>query len=189
MKNIRILGVDDSHFTPHTHGTVMVAGVVMRVSGYIDGFLTTSITIDGTDATEKIAQMARGKYHRDIRVIMTQGITFGGFNVLDIRALAQHAGAAVIVVSRKKPNLESMREALKKHFPDWKERYALLTAVPIEKISNGEHALWIQRVGIESDEALQIIHATTVRGAVPEPVRLAHLMASAIYFGESKGKP
>jgi hypothetical protein len=161
----------------------------MRLSGYIDGFLKRTIAVDGLDVTERLLEMMNSKYGRDIRIVMTQGITFGGFNVLDIRRFARCSGTAVIVISRKRPNIESMRAALEKHFEDWEYRYSLLTAVPIEEVNNGEHTLWIQRVGISYDDAIYVLRKSTVRGAIPEPVRIAHLVASAMHFGESRGKP
>ncbi len=189
MKDIRILGVDDSHFTPHTKGRVMLIGVVMRSSNYIDGFLKREIDIDGIDATDEIIHMLVGKYERDIRVVMTQGITFGGFNVIDVERIHRETGKAVLVISRKMPNLESMDKALKMHFPDWKERVELIRKVEIEKVRNGEWDIYVQRVGLDRKEAEEIIKKFTVRGAIPEPVRVAHLVASALYFGESRGKP
>ena len=188
MKDIRILGVDDSHFDPHTHGKVPILGVVMRSSLYIDGFLKRDIEIDGTDATERIIDMICGKYRRDIRVLMTQGITFGGFNIINASQIYDETGVAVIVLSRKMQNIKNMEDALLKHFTDSANRIALLKALPIEPLQNDEHKIWIQRIGIDKEPANKLIKKTTIRGAVPEPLRVAHLIASAIYFGESKGR-
>ena len=49
---IRLLGVDDGKFNPHSEGNVMVVGVVFRGGCWIDGIMHTSISIDGFDATE-----------------------------------------------------------------------------------------------------------------------------------------
>ncbi len=189
MKDVRVLGVDDSHFEPHTRGTVKVVGVVMRLSGYIDGFLLREITIDGTDATDAIISMVESKYSRDIRVIMIQGITLGGFNIVDLERLHRETGRAVITVSRRNPDIEKIREALEKHFPDHGTRMALITKFPVEPLENGGGIIYIQRVGITMDEAREIIAKTTIRGTMPEPIRIAHLVASALHFGESRGKP
>ncbi len=189
MKNIRVLGVDDAYFVPHKKGKTYIVGVVMRASFYIDGFVVRNITVDGNDVTDAIASMILdSKYESDIKFVMTQGITFGGFNILDMKKLYEKVKKPIIVISRKRPNLESMLSALKNHFPDWRARAKLLTEVEIEDVKNGRYTLHIQRVGADIDTVLEIIRKFTVRGAVPEPLRVAHLMASALKLGESKGK-
>ena len=54
---IRVLGIDDGKFIPHTKGTVIVVGVVFRGGYSIDGVMHTTVAIDGFDATEKLAAM------------------------------------------------------------------------------------------------------------------------------------
>ncbi len=60
---IRVLGVDDGKFIPHTKGDGMV-GVVFRGGCSIDGVMHTNIAIDGLDATEKTASMINSSPHR-----------------------------------------------------------------------------------------------------------------------------
>ncbi len=190
MKNIRVLGVDDAYFVPHKGGKTYIVGVVMRASFYIDGFVVREITVDGEDVTDAIASMLLdSKYRSDIKFVMTQGITFGGFNILDIKKLYEIAKKPVIVISRRKPDLDSMFSALKNHFPDWEKRSKLLTEVEIEGVKNGRYTIYIQRMGVDKNTALEIMRKFTIRGAIPEPLRIAHLMASALKLGESKGKP
>ena len=110
---IRILGVDDGVFTPHSRGKALVVGIVFRGGYWLDGLMHTHVAVDGFDATEKTSAMILGSPHyRQLRVIMLNGITFGGFNVVDIQALAQKTGLPVIAVTREKPDLTSIREAL-----------------------------------------------------------------------------
>ncbi len=49
--------------------------------------------------------------------------------------------------------------------------------------------LWIQRVGVSLEEARRLVLATTLHGNVPEPLRLAHLIAGGITTGNSRGRP
>ena len=56
---IRVLGIDDGQFVPHTEGTVKVVGVVYRGPYYFEGVMQTEIAIDGLDATEKFASMVK----------------------------------------------------------------------------------------------------------------------------------
>ena len=56
---IRVLGVDDGIFVPHTKGKVDVIGVVYRGGYWLDGVMRTEVVVDGMDATEKIASMIK----------------------------------------------------------------------------------------------------------------------------------
>jgi endonuclease V-like protein UPF0215 family len=47
--------------------------------------------------------------------------------------------------------------------------------------------VWIQHVGISLDHAREVMAATTLHGNLPEPLRLAHLVAGAIVTGRSRG--
>ncbi|MGZ3798145.1 MAG: endonuclease dU, partial [Pseudobdellovibrionaceae bacterium] len=85
---IRVLGVDDGKFIPHTQGSVIVVGIVFRGGCWLDGVMHTSIAIDGFDATEQIGSMINSSRHcKQLRVIMLNGITFAGFNVVNVKRL------------------------------------------------------------------------------------------------------
>lgn len=188
-KYIRALGIDDSYFVPHIPGSSNLVGVIMRYPNYIEGMLLREIEVDGMDVTDALLDMLSSKYGRQIKVIFTQGITFGGFNVLDLERVWKEYGIPIIVVSRKMPDLKTIEDALKKHFEDWEVRMKLIKKYKIEKVQNGKYEVYAQIVGIERSEAERVINAFTVRGAIPEPLRVAHIIASTLHFGESRGKP
>jgi uncharacterized protein len=48
--------------------------------------------------------------------------------------------------------------------------------------------LWLQRAGLSIEEARRIIVATTLHGNIPEPLRLAHLIAGGVTTGRSRGR-
>jgi endonuclease V-like protein UPF0215 family len=48
--------------------------------------------------------------------------------------------------------------------------------------------LWVQRVGLTVDEARRLVTATTLHGNIPEPLRVAHLIAGGITTGKSRGR-
>jgi endonuclease V-like protein UPF0215 family len=48
--------------------------------------------------------------------------------------------------------------------------------------------LWIQRAGLSLDEARKLVADTTLHGNIPEPLRLAHLIAGGITTGKSRGR-
>ncbi len=48
--------------------------------------------------------------------------------------------------------------------------------------------MYIKCTGVSLEEAKEIINISTIRGVIPEPIRVAHLIASGITRGESYGK-
>jgi endonuclease V-like protein UPF0215 family len=180
---IRILGVDDGAFIPHTKGLVPVVGVVFRGGYWLDGVMHTRIRVDGFDATNKIASMIIDSPHyKQLRVIMLNGITFAGFNVVDIRKLYSKTKLPVIAITREKPDFAEIRKALT-HLPKSKERWkTILNAGEIfatSTRSKGEK-IYVQASGILEEDARTIVKLTSTRSNIPEALRVAHLIASGV---------
>ena len=189
-REIRILGIDDAPFAPHTTQPVMLIGTVFRAGDWLDGVLRTFVTGDGRDATQKVINMVNITRHKDqLGVMMLDGITFGGFNTVNIREIFQATGIPVIVVMRKYPNFEKIKKALKR-FDDWEIRWKnVLDAGEIYKIKNDsdKENIYIQIFGIDRQDAEEIVKLSTTRSAIPEPLRVAHIIAAGVVTGESKG--
>ena len=184
---IRILGIDDAPFPSHTKNKVMLIGTVFRGGTWLDGVLRTYITGDGEDSTEKIILMVNKTRHKDqIGVIMLDGITFGGFNLANIKEIFEKTGVPVIVIMRKFPNFEKIKRALIR-FDDHQRRWnSILDAGKVFKIED-EESIYIQIKGIDLEDAKEIVALSTTRSAIPEPIRVAHLIASGVETGESRG--
>lgn len=178
---IRVLGIDDGKFIPHTQGTVITVGIVFRGGYSIDGIMHTNIAIDGLDATEKFTSMINtSPHHRQLRLIMLNGITFAGFNIVDINRLYAATGFPVLALTHKKPDLEAVHEALK-NLPNSEERWRLVVAAgEIHKIINNGTKIYLELAGLSLADAQKIIRLTSTRGCLPEPLRVAHLIASGI---------
>lgn len=188
-QEIRILGVDDAPFIPHTNQPVMLIGTVFRAGNWLDGVLRTYITGDGRDATQKIIRMINNTRHKDqLGVMMLDGITFGGFNVVNIQEIFRETGIPVIVVVRKYPNFKKILKALKR-FNDWEERWKdVLDAGEIYRLKNKDKEnLYIQIFGIRIKDAEEIVKLSVTHSAIPEPLRAAHIIAAGVMTGESKG--
>ena len=186
-REIRILGVDDAPFPSHTKNKVMLIGTIFRGGTWLDGVLRTYITGDGTDSTVNIIKMANGSRHKDqIGVIMLDGVTFGGFNVVNVKEIFDKTGIPVIVIMRKFPNFEKIKKALMR-FEDCKERWTFIQeAGTVYKIENAE-PIYIQICGIGIEDAIEIVGISITRSAIPEPIRVAHLIGAGVVTGESKG--
>src|SRR2546422_710402 len=163
--------------------------VVVQAPSYIEGVLTTLAEVDGHDATERIASMVRrSRYRAGLAAILIDGTAVGGFNVIDIDAVRAAVDRPVVTVTRKKPNLGSIETALRRRFDDWQERLAAIRRHAIDAIRTGHGSVWVTYVGASRTEVQEALSLTTVRGVLPEPLRVAHLIAAGIVRGESRGR-
>ncbi len=184
----RTLGIDDAPFK-FKERNVNVVGVVLRGNNYLEGILKTNVTVDGKNATKKLLEMINNSHFKEqIKIIMIDGAALGGFNVVDIEKLYKDTGVPVITITRNKPDYDSMKNALKKHFNDWERRYRIITKNKIFRVKTKHKPVYVGLAGITVDKAETIVKQTTLRGALPEPVRIAHLVATGITTGESYGK-
>ncbi|MBU0496342.1 MAG: DUF99 family protein [Candidatus Thermoplasmatota archaeon] len=187
-KQIRLLGIDDGPFT-FGQQTSIVIGVVMRGGAYLECILCNTITIDGTDATEICLDMIQhSRYKKQLKAILLDGATLGGFNVIDINTIYEKTQIPIITLTRDKPNFTKIEDVLKKHFVDWKDRLTLIKKGTLHKILTKHNPVYIKINGLSISEAEDIIKLSTIRGVIPEPLRIAHLIASGITQGESYGK-
>ena len=180
---IRVLGVDDGAFKPHVKGQVPVIGVVFRGGYWLDGVIHTKIAVDGFDATDRISSMiTTSSHYKQLRVIMLNGITFAGFNIVDVKALNVATKLPVITVSRKKPDFADIHKALQ-NLPNSEERWeAILSAgEPVEVSTRSVNAkVYMQTAGASKEDAQKILRLTSTRSNIPEALRVAHLVASGI---------
>lgn len=177
------MGIDDGAFVPHAKGFAQIVGVVFRGGYWLDGVLTTKVEVDGFDSTEKIVSMiVDSPHHKQLRVIMTDGVTFAGFNVLDIRRLYDETGLPVLSVTREKPDLGKIHAALR-NLPNDEERWRIVqdTGKAVEvPTRNKMGKIHMQFTGVSMEDARRILLLTSTRSDVPEALRVAHLIASGI---------
>ncbi len=183
----RILGVDDGPFR-FTDEFVPVVGVVVRAPSYVEAVLTTRVHVDGTDATDVLADaIRRSRYFEGLGLVLLDGAALGGFNVVDVDALHAATDLPVATVTRRRPDPAAIEKALRPRFPDWERRLEVLRRRPLLKVETEHNPLYATVAGMEPHELKEAVKRCTVRGALPEPIRIAHLVATAIVRGESKG--
>jgi hypothetical protein len=188
-EEIRILGFDDGAFESKK-GKVPVVGVVFRGGKFLDGVMKTEVTIDGRDATKKIVKLINSSRHKQqLKVVMFDGITLGGFNIVDIKKVEESTGLPVVVINRKHPDLKKVKEALK-NFKDFEERWELIKRAGKIKSCDIKPGVkvYYQSVGLEDDETREVIALSSTHSQIPEPLRVAHLIATALVKGESGGR-
>ncbi len=186
--HVRVLGIDDGPFS-FGDARAPLVGAVVRLPNYVEGLMVRSVGVDGTDANDRIVEMLASSRYRDgLKLAMLDGAALGGFNVVDIGELAERTGVPFATVTRDPPDMAKIEKALKANFDDWKERLAVLKRHKLRELDTGHKPLFAACAGIDFAEASEIIRASVVRGALPEPLRIAHLIAAAFAKGESRGR-
>ncbi|MCE5296976.1 MAG: DUF99 family protein [Euryarchaeota archaeon] len=184
---VRVLGIDDA---PFKFGDVEVpiVGAMLRSPSYLEAVMTSSVTVDGDDASAKVITMvSSSRYREQIKLILIDGVSLGGFNVVDIGEILERTGIPVATVTRDLPDTEEMSTALKKHFTDWERRLDIIGGRELRMVATKHSPLFVSSVGLSEGELVRTMEGCTVLGVLPEPIRVAHLIATAIVRGESKG--
>jgi len=178
-----IIGFDDAPFTPEHRGDVPIVGAVFSHMR-LEGVLTGKVRRDGVNATSRIEQMvSESRFAPQLQAVMVQGIAVAGFNVIDIHALNRRLKLPVIVVSRKLPDMEAIRDALLKNVPGGRRKWQLIEqAGPMEMVAK----VYIQRAGISRDGAGTLIRSCAKNSHIPEPLRTAHLIAAGLVNSNSR---
>lgn len=145
------------------------------------------ITVDGFDATLNIVNILR---RWEPEVIFLGGATFAGFNVVDVDIVHRETGTPVIVYMKQYPDMDATLNALKKHFPDWRARWSRYEALgEIHEFKFKDlPSTYFEVIGETQKNASTHIRTHIVEGRVPEPLRLANLIAkgtSSIVQGQA----
>jgi len=180
-----VVGFDDAPFVHAHRGDVRVVGAVCCRTR-LDGVLSSKVRRDGVNSTETLISMVgAGKFREHIRAVLLQGIALAGFNVVDINTLSEELDVPVIVTVRKHPRIAMVKDALFDRTPGGARKWKLVErAGPLEKFG----AMWVQRIGLTAEETTGLLRATTLHGNLPEPLRLAHLIAGGVTTGQSRGR-
>lgn len=180
---IRVLGIDDGRFVSKTQGLVDIVGVVYRGGYWFEGLMRSKVSIDGLDAIEKIASMIKNSpFYGEIRIVFLDGLSFGGFNIVDISELSSMLDLPVMSIVREKPDLEKIKNALQ-NLPDFLEKWkAIENAGELIKVNTrkNDNPIYIQIAGILLDDAKKIIKKTSTHSNIPEALRVAHIIASGL---------
>ena len=179
-KGIRVLGIAESFRRDYEKS--VLAGIVMRSDFIIDGVGLTQITVGGMDATEGIFRLVESLQRDDINVMMLNGCVISWFNIIDIMEVYRRLRIPLICVTYEES--EGLEEHIAKHFEatdrDLRiEAYNRLgDRVPVNL--HGRFEDLIRFLGIEKADAGTVLKKFTTHGKVPEPLRVAKIVARAL---------
>ena len=177
---IRVLGIAESFRRGHDKS--VLAGVVMRSDLVIDGVAFDEITVGGMDATEGVLRVFDSLQRSDINVVMLNGCVISWFNIINLKTVYERLRIPLICVTYEES--EGLETHIAKHF-DVNECDSRIDAY--RKLGNRvavkphtKYEVFIRFLGLEKKEAAAVLKKFTAHGKVPEPLRVASLMARAV---------
>jgi hypothetical protein len=177
-KGLRALGIAES-FQKGVSEKAVLAGVVMRGDLQIDGFGVTEITLRGLDGTEGVLEIFKRLGRRDINAILLNGCVISLFNLIDLERVYAEIGLPVVCVTYEES------EGLERYFQEFEdseirlEIYRRLGKRTPIKLHTG-HEILVRFLGMEEREVKALLDKFTIQGAIPEPLRVARLLARTI---------
>jgi len=157
----------------------------MEGSDQIEAVAIGSFPVDGDAATEYLATwISELRTHPALQGVMLGGITIAGLGIIDLPVLADRLGVPVMAVTRNNPSDSELRNALEA--AGLMDRYPLVDRSPrAYRVTDG---LFLAHAGGKRTDAEELVRASLGKSRMPEPLRVAHLIGSALVLGESRGR-
>ena len=180
-----VLGIDEGPFVKGQAEPVPLVAAMCEGADVLEGVARSSFPVDGDGATEFLVRWLGGLRARaSLQGIALGGITLAGLGLVDVRALSDALRVPVLVVTRRPPDNVRLKEAL--DAAGLTERFAIAERSP-EAFATGD-GVWLAHAGAGRDDALALLRASCGKAKLPEALRIAHLVATALVRGESHGR-
>jgi len=180
-----VLGIDDGPFVVGASVDTPIVGVMTEGADLVEGIAVRRFAVDGDHVTTFLSEWITGlRLHPALQAIVLGGVTIAGLAVIDIAVLAERTALPVIAVSRRDPREHRVGTALRAAGLD--DRIAILERTPAAVA--GPAGLHLAASGTTAAHAAALVAACLGKARVPEPLRLAHMIARAITDGESRGR-
>ncbi|MBS7614922.1 DUF99 family protein [Candidatus Bathyarchaeota archaeon] len=179
-KAFRALGISESFVKGKSVKSVL-AGVVMRADKAIDGFSFTEVTVAGMDATEKVIQMYKKLNRKDINVLLLNGCVVSWYNVIDLNKVAEETNLPLICVTYEES--EGLVKYFRELFPEDCEYRIKIYRKNKKRVQlelKTGHTVFVRFMGMNFEQAKEVLDKFTSHGSVPEPLRVARLLARTI---------
>ena len=176
-----VMGFDDATYDLKSGDrTTQLIGVVCQGTRMIKT-VRKKIQIDGIDASKKLIELVN-QHKKHVQYIMTDTITFGGFNIVDLEMIYEETEKPIVAVTEHEVDLESVKNALIKKFPNNYEQKLrnIINAGNLYETeidtAGGPSKTYFHCKGIEIDEIEVLFKKTCIDSKLPECVRIAHLI-------------
>lgn len=147
--------------------------------------LSTIVSIDGTDSTNEIIKMINSSRFKDqIKILLFNGIALAGLNIINPKILEKKLNMKVVLLNKRKQNAKKLIHALNEfsriHKKNVNGRLQIVkdfSSIKIFKLKN----IFIQ-------SKIEDYYLRNFAENAFEALRIAHIIASGISTGESKGR-
>lgn len=180
-RGLRVLGIAESFRRSGLRS--ILAGVVMRVDCEIDGVAVDSANVGGLDATDAIFRIFEKLDRDDINLILLNGAVISWFNIIEIDKVFDELNLPIIAVTYE--TSEGLETYIKEYFgacEDFDERMRRYRGLGerCEVILKNGYNVWVRTAGISKEDATTILNRVTRHGRIPEPVKVARLIARSV---------
>ncbi len=180
LDRLKIVGIEDGSFKPFKRDErTLICCTSFKKNTLVD-IQFEWINVDGMDVTNKVLTILA---KQQIDVIILGGISFAGFNLIDVKKINEETSLPIIMFSRKKPNRDSMRAAIRKHFSDWNERLILLRGLGRSYTTvtyPGSPPIFFGVFGTSPEFAETVLKYSCPLCRIPEPIRTASIIAKGL---------
>ena len=158
----------------------------MRSDFVIDGVALGRTSVGGDDATDSIISLYRKTKRNDINLIIVSGAILSLYNIIDVDRLSLKTKLPAICLTYKETS--GIEDSIRRHFPDDYHvklaAYGKLGSRIGVDLGTGKR-VYVRTSGMEPRDAKPILDSFTLQGSIPEPVRVAKLIARAAFSGRS----
>jgi endonuclease V-like protein UPF0215 family len=181
-----LLGIDDGPFQKHVSRETPLVAVMMEGADLVEFVAVTRFAVDGEDVTGFLADWVAGMRCRPaLQGVLLGGVTIAGLAVVDVPRLAAALALPVLVVNRREPGDARLTAAL--DAAGLGVRREILARMPAAHPVGDR--LFVAAAGIDPEDAAALVRASRGKSEMPEPLRVAHLVAQALARGASRGRP
>jgi uncharacterized protein len=180
-KAIRALGIAES-FRPKDEISTL-AGVVMRADLVIDGFALGKLRVSGSDSTSALIRLFRSLRRNDVNAVLLSGSVLSLYNIVDTDELHSELKLPIVALSFKKSSAdlaENIRAKFSKAVARDKIRLLEKLGKPERLRLETGYDVFVRSSGIEGETTKKLLKRFTIQGAVPEPVRVARILARTV---------
>ena len=180
-RGVRVLGIAESFLKTAPESSL--AGVVMRKDLRVDGFGFSRISVGGDDATQGILDIYRGLERSDINALLLNGTVISWFNIVDLDRLREETSLPVVSLTYQES--EGLERCIREIFPHPEEKIDMYRRLgPREEVRlKTGFLVYVRSLGATAEETKGLLNSFTLEGRVPEPLRVARLLARSVMRG------
>jgi endonuclease V-like protein UPF0215 family len=179
-KGVRVLGISESFIKDKSKKSILT-GLIMRADFVIDGFSFSKTTVGGMDATDSILEIYQKLGREDINLVFLNGCVISWFNIIELKRVYRDIARPIVCITYEKS--EGLEKYLTEYFGSEAEdritKYKENGEREEFKLHTGKK-IFVRYLGLNRDDAIQVLNKFTLHGSIPEPLRVARLLARTL---------